>query len=108
MITTIFNAGWGKASNATPYLFSEKDSSGIELISVEQLVNLEGFSGDFHPIVQDFGSILRVLRTSYSPAILGGVIVFFLMLGCFSCGKLRKILRVLEKLENFWGEKWKQ
>lgn len=28
MIVTIFNAGWGKASNATRYLFSEKDSSG--------------------------------------------------------------------------------
>lgn len=28
MIVTTFNAGWGRASNATRYLFSEKDSSG--------------------------------------------------------------------------------
>lgn len=28
MILTVFNAGWGKASNATRYLFSEKDANG--------------------------------------------------------------------------------
>lgn len=65
------------------FLKEDIQVSLIEFISAEQLVNFEGFLDDFHPIVQDFGSIFKCSANLVQSCYLRGVIGSFLMFGCF-------------------------